>query len=205
METPAVSPTPSAWFFVLSVTALAVALVWRMRWPVSVVIGRWQIAHSLRRHFPAHCVHDGVAMPGPQGVHSLDHVVVARSGVHVIQLVAKHGRIDGGEHQAFWGVLRGKIHRRFANPLWDCEQDCHLISKRLGVRIDAVHPVVVFLAGAQLESDLPAGVYLDQEFVDHMTSDATDRLSASEIASINNTLAERQVSGVWPERRTRLH
>lgn len=202
MDTPADLVTPMSVSIFLCL-AFAVS-AWWFWWPAAGRIERWRISGALRGDLPEAVVFDDVPLPGTQDTRSVDHVVVHKTGVYVVQTVTMHGQIYGGERQAFWGVRRRSVRRRFANPLWDCRDDCRLLADRIDISLAAVIPIVVFLPGARMPPRVPEGIFRGLGFIDRIASDTSMRLSADEVSAVTRALTARALSGVWPERRSRL-
>jgi len=92
------------------------------------------------------------------GTTQIDHIVLSRYGIFVIETKNFNGWIYGGEKQKDWTqVLFGK-KSRFQNPLHQNYRHTKALSENLGTDHRKIFPLVFFIGDAELKSDFPANV-----------------------------------------------
>ncbi|RED13915.1 nuclease-related domain-containing protein [Pontivivens insulae] len=101
--------------------------------------------------------HD-ITLPSGDGTTQIDHLIVARFGLFVIETKNMQGWIFGSEKQSSWTqVIYGK-KTKFQNPLRQNFKHVKAIEAHLGIPISTIHNVVVFSGSAQPKTDMPSSV-----------------------------------------------
>jgi len=92
------------------------------------------------------------------GTTQIDHVLLSRFGMFVIETKNYNGWIFGGKDQKSWTqVLYGKKHS-FQNPLHQNYGHTKALAENLDVDLTKIHSVVFFIGEAELKTDLPPNV-----------------------------------------------
>ncbi len=94
----------------------------------------------------------------PDGTTQIDHLVVSRFGVFVIETKNMKGRIFGNEKHARWTQKLYRRSYRFQNPLRQNYKHVKTVQELLEIPRDTIHNVVVFIGDATLKTDMPANV-----------------------------------------------
>jgi restriction system protein len=104
-----------------------------------------------------HRYHD-VIIPGSNGTTQIDHILVSRFGVFIVETKNKKGWIFGSEDQAKWTQsIYGKKYS-FQNPLRQTFRQKKLLSTFLDLDEELIHPVVFFVGDCQFKTDLPDNI-----------------------------------------------
>jgi len=92
------------------------------------------------------------------GTTQIDHVILSRFGIFVIETKNYKGWIFGNENQKSWTqVLYNKKHS-FQNPLHQNYKHTRALSEHLNVDPSKIHSIVFFIGDAILKTELPANV-----------------------------------------------
>lgn len=123
-------------------------------------VGEKVVSSSLRRQLDAadYCILDDLILPSRGGTTQIDHVVLSRFGIFVIETKNMAGWIFGDEKQANWTQV---LHRRkssFQNPLRQNYGHVKTIEAILGVPPEQVHNVVAFVGDAVAKTKMPSNV-----------------------------------------------
>ena len=97
-------------------------------------------------------------LPDGSGTTQIDHVVLARSGVFVIETKNMKGWIFGGEGQSRWTQTLRRYKGQFQNPLRQNHRHVKVIQSLLGLNGQQVFNVVVFTDRAEPKTEMPANV-----------------------------------------------
>ena len=133
--------------------------------------GEARVSRALLRHFHAPDYHlmNHVTLRMDDGTTQVDHILVSRFGVFVIETKDYEGWIFANERDAKWTSVRYRMKYRFQNPLRQNFRHVLAVQALLEfVPQEAIKPVVVFCGGAVFKTDVPAGVYDLQGLVDHV-------------------------------------
>lgn len=103
---------------------------------------------------------DGLEVPKPDGTGTtrVDHVVISRFGIFVIEAEEMAGCISGGEKEPFWTLTAGAKQSRFENPLWKNSGHVWALQEYLGLRVGAFHSVVFLSGECAFQTPVPADV-----------------------------------------------
>jgi len=92
------------------------------------------------------------------GTTQIDHVLLSRFGIFVIETKNYNGWIFGAKDQRLWTqVLYGKKHS-FQNPLHQNYRHVKALSEHLRIEPGKIYSVVFFIGEAELKTDLPPNV-----------------------------------------------
>ncbi len=102
---------------------------------------------------------NNVTIPTSNGTTQIDHIIVSRYGIFVIETKNMEGWIFGDEKQPQWTQsLYGKKFR-FQNPLHQNYRHTKALEEFLGLPTSLFHSVVCFVGEtSKLKTDLPANV-----------------------------------------------
>lgn len=101
---------------------------------------------------------NNVTIPTSQGTTQIDHVIVSRYGLFVVETKNMKGWIFGEERSKQWTVSVFGSKRRFQNPLHQNYRHTMALSEFLGVDHSKLHSVVVFWGDAEFKTPMPANV-----------------------------------------------
>lgn len=149
---PALLPLLPA-FLVLVVGALVAA--WLTHPSVRGRLGERRVNRRLRA-LDAHeyRVYADLILPSLDGTTQIDHVMVSRFGVFVIETKNFGGLIVGGPRDAEWTQWRGRRRYRFQNPLRQNHRHAKAVEAALGISESQVIALVVFAGRARIHARL---------------------------------------------------
>ena len=122
--------------------------------------GENMMRHCLEGHLDAkdyEILHD-VFLPGTDGVPTqIDHLVVSRYGVFVIEMKNWVGSIYPGEHS--WVKVTSRKQQELENPLRQNVRHVKTIAERLTIPEELIHGMVAVSPRAKFAGRMPKGVY----------------------------------------------
>lgn len=102
---------------------------------------------------------NNVTLQTNNGTVQIDHVIVSRFGIFVIEAKNYQGWIFGSENQAEWTQsLRGGRKFKFQNPLRQNYRHIKTLSEFLGLPEDKFHSVVMFWGDSEFKTTMPPNV-----------------------------------------------
>lgn len=99
-----------------------------------------------------------VTLPTPDGTTQIDHVIVSRFGLFVIETKNLKGWIFGGPHQKRWTQKIYKHTNQFQNPLHQNYKHVKALQVLLNLTDEQIHSVVVFVGGSEFKTPMPENV-----------------------------------------------
>lgn len=106
-----------------------------------------------------HAFHD-LYLPRPdgKGTTQIDHLVVSRFGMFVIETKNYRGWIFGGEKQRQWTQSIYKSKHKFQNPLHQNALHINALTKYLAIDKKHCHNIVFFIGDCTFKTELPPNV-----------------------------------------------
>jgi Nuclease-related domain len=183
--------TPSA-DYTLEVTvfiAIIVALI------IGFVLGRYKtyvfqnrsearLSRALKMQFVAPDYHllNHVTLRVEDGTTQIDHVLVSRFGIFVIETKDYKGWIFAGPHDRYWTQVPYRAKFIFQNPLRQNHRHVRAIQELLNfLPADAVRPAVVFTGDAEFKTNIPDGVFTVAGFMAFVEGTTQEVMSVNRV------------------------
>jgi hypothetical protein len=122
--------------------------------------GERRVNSILVRKLPANeykVFHD-ITLPSSRGSTQIDHIVVSRYGIFVIETKNYTGWIFGEARSRQWTQVVFKEKNRFMNPLRQNYKHTKAVESFFALKPQYVHSVIVFVGNAKFKTYLPANV-----------------------------------------------
>jgi len=166
-------------------------------------LGERVVSSRIRKSLSAgeYTVIDNLYLPiGESGTTQIDHIVVSRYGVFVIETKNYSGWIFASADSAQWTQVLYRTKNRFRNPIWQNYRHLCAISDNLGIPKSCLKGVVAFTGDCTFKTPMPDGVMYSLDAGAYIKSFNTRLLKDKEVADIVRALNEWNAS-VTPERR----
>lgn len=112
----------------------------------------------------------------------VDHILVSRFGVFVIETKDYKGWIFANPKQASWTQVLFNSKFRFQNPIHQNFRHVRAVQDLLDfLPPEAVRSIVVFTGDAEFKTDVPPGVFDLSGFVDHIRKNTTEVMSLNRL------------------------
>lgn len=102
---------------------------------------------------------EDLTLPTSSGTTQVDHVVLSRFGVFVIETKNMSGWIFGGKTQARWTQVMRRHKSQFQNPLRQNYHHVKVIHDLLSIRLEQLENLVVFVGTAKPKTEMPPNVF----------------------------------------------
>lgn len=122
--------------------------------------GERRVNSSLKSHLDKRYYHvlADVTLATEGGSAQIDHIVLSRNGIFIIETKNMSGWIFGAEDQARWTQAFRRRKFQFQNPLRQNYKHIKVVQKLLGVELQQMHNVVAFVGSAEPKTTLPVNV-----------------------------------------------
>lgn len=146
--------------------------------------GEALLSHAVTKRFAAPDWHlmNHLTLRVDDGTTQIDHVLVSRFGVFVIETKDYQGWIFADASHRYWTQVIYKLRFRFQNPVRQNYK--HLCAVRELLEFlppDAVRPVVVFTGRAVFKTGIPQGVFTLEGFLEHVSGHSTEVMSLNRV------------------------
>ena len=135
-------------------------------------LGEALVANAISTQFKRpHLLLNNVTFQTDNGTTQIDHVVVADTGIFVIETKHYSGWIFGGPNDSQWTQVIYKKKSRFQNPIRQNYGHVKILQSLFTLSADVFIPVVVFAGDAEFKSDLGPTVLSLDGLVSYMSAD----------------------------------
>ena len=158
------------------------------------------LGHSLFLDRETYVSINNLTLSDANGTTQIDHVIVSRFGVFVVETKNMDGWIFGNERDAQWTQSLFGNNYRFQNPLRQNYRHIKVLSEFLGLPEKKLHSVVMFWGGAKLKTPLPPHV-MTKGYARYIKGKTEAVLEEWEVSAIVNALKVGALPKTWKTRR----
>ena len=146
-----------------------------------------------------HSLND-VTLSSAEGTTQIDHVLVSRFGIFVIEAKNMDGWIFGSERDAQWTQSLYGNKTRFQNPLRQNYRHVAVLAEFLKLPQTTFHSVVMFWGDATFKTPLPTNV-LSGGYTPYIRSKTEALLTEEEVVQIVEAIQTGRLPRGWKTRR----
>ena len=134
-----------------------------------------------------------VTLPTENGTTQIDHVIVSRFGIFVVETKNMKGMIIGRENEPKWTQKLGRNSYSFQNPLRQNYKHTETLADCLGLPRSIIHSVVVFVGNSKFGKDMPENVTYCTGYVRYMLKFTEEVLTAEDMQSVLELIRENRL------------
>jgi hypothetical protein len=131
-----------------------------------------------------------VMLPTSDGTTQIDHVIVSRYGIFVLETKTYKGWIYGDEREAQWTQVIYRRKERFQNPLRQNYKHTKTLSDLTGIPHEYFKSLVVFVGDCEFKTEMPANVVHIRNFIKHIRNHQTPIIKDEQVPKIVTTIQE---------------
>jgi len=160
-------------------------------------MGELYVNRALKKHLDndVYYLIEDVTFPYKEGTTQIDHILISKYGVFIIETKNYTGWIFGGINQKQWTQ---KIYRetyRFQNPIHQNYKHMKVMEEFLGIDKSALYSIIVFAGDAEFKTSLPENVVYLSELIPYIEEKRELKLSEKQVSDyyfgINMFMLER--------------
>ncbi|MFQ2107853.1 nuclease-related domain-containing protein [Aeromonas rivipollensis] len=169
------------------------------------MIGEWFINLSIRLFLDQREYHllKDVTLPIPQGSTQIDHVIVSRFGIFVIETKNMKGWIFGNPTHKSWTQQIYRRKHSFQNPLHQNHLHMMTLKSLLGVADHQLHSVIYFIGDCTFKTPMPDNV-MNRGLIRHIKGKTTQVLTPAEVTRVVETIQQGRLAANWQTHRQHL-
>lgn len=166
------------------------------------MIGEWFINLSIRLFLDQREYHllKDVTLPIPQGSTQIDHVIVSRFGIFVIETKNMKGWIFGNPAHKSWTQQIYRRKHSFQNPLHQNHLHMMTLKSLLGLADHQLHSVIFFIGDCTFKTPMPQNV-MNRGLIRYVKEKTTPVLAESEVARVVDTIQQDRLAANWQTQR----
>lgn len=155
--TPIINQVYSALYYLVPLAFLAGLL--KTPW-FKGVLGELQINLLLKIFLSKDTYHllKNVTLPTDDGTTQIDHILVSKYGVFVIETKNMKGCIFGSPNQKVWTQKIFKHSNKFKNPIHQNYKHLKTLERCLNVDSESIYSVIVFVGDSTFKTEMPKNV-----------------------------------------------
>ncbi len=142
--------------------------------------GEAHLSKEIQRLFCAPDYHlmNHVTLKVEGGTTQIDHILISKFGVFVIETKDYNGWIFANAKHANWTQVVFHVKSQFQNPIFQNFRHVRAVQKRLDfLPSDAIKSAVVFVGGAEFKTEVPPGVFDLSGFVGYVREQTAEIMS----------------------------
>ncbi len=144
---------------------------------------------------------NNVTLPTANGTTQIDHVIVSRFGIFVVETKNMSGWIFGDEKSPEWTQsLPGGRKFRFQNPLHQNHKHVKAIQEFLGIEDEKIFSVVMFWGEAEFKTPMPPNV-MTHGYVPYIKSKLDVLFTGEEMDDLILAIKTGMLAKTWATRR----
>ena len=149
-------------------------------------IGEFQVnlAANLLLDKQSYTLFKNVTLPTEDGTTQIDHIIVSRYGVFVIETKNMQGWIFGSAQQAMWTQQIYKHKNQFQNPLRQNYKHTQTLQTAIGIDQSKIFPLVVFIGDSEFKTTMPDNVVFAGGYIRYIKSKSNVVLGELEVRGI---------------------
>lgn len=125
---------------------------------------------------------EDLTLPTAHGTTQVDHIVLSRFGIFVIETKNMSGWIFGGKTQARWTQVMRRHKSQFQNPLHQNYQHIKVVQDLLSIRQDQLESLVAFVGSAEPKTEMPPNIFWSSgDLLGYIASRKTVQFTDSEV------------------------
>jgi predicted RNA-binding Zn-ribbon protein involved in translation (DUF1610 family) len=125
-----------------------------------------------------------VTLPTEDGTTQIDHVIVSRYGVFVIETKNMKGWVFGSEKQKSWTQKIYSHTSKFQNPLHQNYKHTQILQTALNIEPSMIFSIVVFVGDSTFKTPMPDNVVYAGRYIRYIKNKTQPLLTKHEVESI---------------------
>jgi restriction system protein len=155
-------------------------------------IGEMIVDSRLRKQLDPAVYHlvSNVILPTSDGTTQIDHVIVSRYGIFVVETKTYTGWIFGSERDSQWTQKIFRRTSRFQNPLRQNYKHTKTLSDLTGIPEEYFKPVIAFGGDCTFKTDMPANVVYSKQLGPYIKKQLTPIIKDVQVTEIVAAISE---------------
>jgi len=150
------------------------------------VIGEWQVNLLIKFFLNKNDYHliKNVTLPTDDGTTQIDHIIVSKFGIFVVETKNIKGWIFGSENQKQWTQQIFKHKTKFQNPLHQNYKHVKTLEAFLNAKNNSIFSVIIFIGNSTFKSKMPENVRFSRGGIEYIKSKTDIVFNRQEIANV---------------------
>jgi restriction system protein len=185
----------AAWYLIpIFIFAIVIKPAW-FKGFFKGMVGEWQVNLLIKFFLNKNDYHliKNVTLPTftdgkEQGTTQIDHIIVSKYGIFVVETKNMKGWIFGDENQKLWTQQIFKHKSKFQNPLHQNYKHIKTLESLLKIesktKSDTTFSVIIFIGDSTFKTNMPENVRFARGGIEYIKSKTDIVLSGQEVANV---------------------
>jgi len=185
----------AAWYLIpIFIIAIVIKSAWFKGFFIGMV-GEWQVNLLIKFFLNKKDYHliKNVTLPTltnrdvdgkEQGTTQIDHIIVSKYGIFVVETKNMKGWIFGSENQKQWTQQIFKHKSKFQNPLHQNYKHVKTLEACLRIKSNAIFSVIIFIGNSTFKTTMPENVTFARGGINYIKSKTDVVLNGQEVANV---------------------
>ncbi len=172
----------AAWYLIpIFIFAVIIKSAW-----FKGVMGEWQVNLLIKFFLDKNDYHliKNVTLPTDDGTTQIDHIVVSKYGIFVVETKNMKGWIFGSENQKQWTQQIFKHKSKFQNPLHQNYKHVKTLEACLNAKNDSIFSVIIFIGDSTFKTKMPENVRFARGGIEYIKSKIDIIFNTEELTSV---------------------
>ena len=139
-----------------------------------------------------HLIKD-VTLPTRRGTTQIDHIIISKFGIFVIETKNYKGWIFADEKSQKWTQINFRQKHQFQNPLRQNYAHICALSELLELPKDKIQGIVCFMGDAKFKTKVPRGVFIQGRYIGHIKSFRTEMFAKKDVDAFVRRIEENRL------------
>ena len=150
------------------------------------VLGEWQVNLLIKFFLDKNDYHliKNVTLPTDDGTTQIDHIIVSKYGIFVVETKNMKGWIFGSPNQKQWTQQIFKHKSKFQNPLHQNYKHVKTLEACLNSKNDSIFSVIIFIGDSTFKTKMPENVRFARGGIEYIKSKTDVVFNVEEVATI---------------------
>jgi predicted RNA-binding Zn-ribbon protein involved in translation (DUF1610 family) len=150
-----------------------------------------------------HLIKDAM-LPTKSGTTQIDHIIVSKYGVFVVETKNLHGWIFGSLEQKMWTQKIFKHTNKFQNPIHQNFKHVKTLQELLNLPEDKIYSLVVFVGDSAFKTEMPSNVTHGSGYIRFIKSKSDVIFSDKEVKNIISRIENEKLKRSFSTNRNHL-
>lgn len=150
------------------------------------VFGEWQVSQLIKLFLDKseyHLIKD-VTLPTEDGTTQIDHIIVSKFGIFVVETKNMKGWIFGSANQKQWTQKIFKHSSKFQNPLYQNYKHIKTLESCLSTKKESIFSVIIFIGDSTFKTRMPENVTFARGSIEYIKNQKEVVFTNDEVANI---------------------
>ncbi|MGB2742738.1 MAG: NERD domain-containing protein [Cognaticolwellia sp.] len=150
------------------------------------ILGEWQVNLLIKFFLDKNYYHliKNVTLPTDDGTTQIDHIIVSKYGIFVVETKNMKGWIFGSPNQKQWTQQIFKHKSKFQNPLHQNYKHIKTLEACLKTNSDFIFSVIIFIGDSTFKTKMPENVKFARGGIEYIKSKTDVVFNAEEVVSV---------------------